>query len=114
MDNEYNNTIKDLSDITSIPYTLLCKLVNNLEDIICHDVKESLQESGTNSITEVNIGIGKLFIYITEEEVTYRFIPSFSFENKLVNMINNNEDPMITELEESLKEKIVNRYKDLF
>lgn len=114
MDNEYSNVVKDLSDITSIPYTLLCKLINNVEDIICHDIRESMQDSGVNFITELSIGIGKLIIYVTEEEITYRFVPSTSFENKLVNMINNNEDPMIVELEESLKEKIVNRYKDLF
>lgn len=114
MDNEYNNVIKDLSDTTSIPYTLLCKLTSNIEDIICHDVRESMQEFGANSTTEVNIGIGKLFIYVTEDEITYHFIPLSSFENKLVDTITNNADPMIESLEESLKEKIINRYKDLF
>lgn len=110
--NNCNNLIEDLSEVTSIPLVLFNKLTSTSEDIVCHDVFESFYEH--NSVTEINLGIGKLQIYINEDAITYCFVPSNSLEKKLVDVVTNQKDPIITHLEESLTEKILNRYKELF
>ena len=105
------DAIKDLSTVTSISYNNLLKLCSTLEDIICHDVKESQMDS--EYITEVDIGIGKIFLFVNDE-IKYRFEPSSSLEAKLIKTISDKDDVMVQHVEESFKNKIINNYKDLF
>ena len=106
------DAIKDLSTLTSIPYSNILKVCETIENIICHDVKESMYESGADSITEIDIGIGKLTIYYTESEIRYYFVPCNSLEQKLINI--NDNDTLVSKLEDSLTDKIISSYKNVF
>ncbi len=105
------NTIKDVSKITNIPYKYLDRLMLNLERCICHSTLENYNDR--NHITECNIGIGTLVIGVTEDEVQYKFIPSHSFEEMMVNTIETKQSPLINAAEELLDSKIKQVYKEL-
>ena len=50
-------------------------------------------------------------ILIVDDEISYHFLPSLSFENKIVESINSDSDVLVKHIEESLQEKVMNRYK---
>ena len=104
--------LKDLSVLTSIPVLNLQKLSTITEDLICHAVKESYYDQ--ESVATVDLGIGKLLLFISEDELSYKFIPSSVLEGKIIKALNNKDDALVISVEDSLKEKIVNSYKNLF
>lgn len=108
---EYN-IITDLEKITALSSSSISSLFSKIEDIICHDVYEN--KLSYEEVCNIDIGIGYLQIYIDSENIKYRFSPSSSLEKKIINAVNNNNDILITNIEESLRSKIINNYKDLF
>lgn len=107
-----NNSIKDLSAVTSLSYPNILKVCGLLEDVICHSLLESRRE--LSPVLTVDIGIGELTIHCSEDSIEYHFEPSLSFEGKIVRTVVDNEDLLLHNIEESLTSKIVNSYKDLF
>jgi len=103
--------IDDVCKLTTIPYTVMKRLISKVSMCISHAVCESLL-SGEN-ITQVNVGIGKLFINVSDDSITYKFIPSPHLEELLVNTVNSGESPLVTKVEDTLKSKIINVYKDM-
>lgn len=106
------NINHDLQQLTNIPDYLLNKLTNLTSDIISHYVVASKFEN--SNTTEIDLGFGKLVIYIVDEEIHYKFIPSTNLEEAICNAIINNEDILITKAEKSLKDKFMKAYKELF
>jgi len=107
------NSIRDLSNVTSIPYSSLTKVSDVIENIICHSFIESLNNFEDKTVVE--LGFGKLHIsLINEDEVRYYFYPSASLEKKLIDAFTDKKDPLVESLEDSLTTKIMNSYKDLF
>lgn len=104
--------ISDMATITTIPVSTLEKLSNKCQACILHKLVES-EKTGEN-ITSIDIGIGTLYIQHNFDEIKYKFIPSRSFENNVKNTINTGESPLVYMVEEALREKITNAYKDLF
>ena len=105
------NVIKDLSTLTTIPYSTLQSLFNKINSIIAYDVKESLLDK--ENICELDIGIGRLLILVDEEEVKYKFIPNNSLIENVNESIINKSPNLVAEVEESLCKKILHTYKDL-
>ena len=104
--------VKDVSTLTTIPYFSLQNLCELCKDVIVYDVQESLLNK--ENICEIDIGIGTLNILVTEEEVKYKFIPSKSLSETVIDGINHKNSPLIVKAEKSLSKKIMNTYKDLF
>ena len=105
------NIIKDISTLTTIPYATLTKLSDVLELCICHAVEESILKNG--EVTSINVGIGTLNIKATEDEIKYKFIPSTKFEEHVKQTVITKESPLVTKVEERLKDKVMNVYKEL-
>lgn len=103
--------INDIAKITTIPVFTLKKLCANLILCICHVVLENYLNKEVE--TTADIGIGKLNISIQENEILYKFIPSYKLEQCLVDTINTKQSPLITKAEELLVSKITNTYKEL-
>lgn len=106
-----NKIIEDLVTLTNLPISLLKKLVNYAIYCICHKVYENMLK--VNNITEVDIGIGKLYILLEEDSIQYKFIPSKFFEDNLLWTMKNNSSPLTKIAEEKLEEKIKETYKEL-
>ena len=106
------NSIKDLSTVTSLPYSIVVKVVEKLNDIISYDVYQSLKSF--ENICEIDIGIGILSIYVDEDIISYKFKPSYNLENKLIKAVTEDNVSLVSNLESSITEKIVSCYKDLF
>ena len=103
--------IDDISVITSIPKTTLANLCSLSEDIILHDVYEEVLSN--NSGSEINIGIGILYIKHEGEEIRYRFIPSKKLENGVLSVVTDRSTPIVNKAEESLRTRIERTYKEL-
>lgn len=105
-----NNLINDLSAITQIPKRLLDKLVDNAIHCIGHIIYESMQSK--ENLAKINIGIGLIYIKFDNSAIQYKFIPSAQLESCLTDVILNKKDILIINVESTLKNKILNTYKE--
>lgn len=103
--------ISDISLLTTLPDKTLRKLCDKSNECICHNVLESIQEG--SSEVSIDISIGTIKIFIENDELHYRFIPSHRLEDMLIQAICTGKDPLVSHIEESLSAKILNTYKDL-
>lgn len=106
------NMLDDLSVLTTIPRGVWEKLVTKSIDTICYDVRE--QQLQNSPLTEVDIGIGILYIKLEDDNILYKFVPSEVLENKVLKTVNKQYKPVCGLAESSLKKRIMNAYKELF
>lgn len=106
------NAVEDLSKLTSISPNYIQLIFDKLSACICYNVHEQIKNK--LDYIEVDIGIGTLLLYIKEDNVLYKFIPSEKLENDIIYTINNNQDILISKLENSLQDKIIAAYKEFF
>lgn len=106
------DVLKDLSILTAIPYSSLQKVLLKINDIICHDIKEAYYQG--EELLELDIGIGKLTLSLINDVISYAFVPSAQLEKKIIDSFNSSDDALITQLEQSVKNKIINSYKELY
>ena len=67
-----NNLIKDLSILTTIPEDTLTKLVDKCNWCICEYVNElQIDTKREDNIVEIDLGIGKLSILISDNQLKY-------------------------------------------
>lgn len=104
--------LDDLSILTTIPKSVLEKLTTKSIDTICYDVRE--QQLQNLPLTEVDIGIGILYIKLEDDAIMYKFVPSEVLENKVLKTVNKQYKPVCGLAEASLKKRIMNAYKELF
>ena len=103
---------KDLEQLTNIPEHLFNKITDLISDLISHYVVVS--DYNNDNLTNIDLGFGILQIYIIDDEVNYKFIPSSKLEQNICDEYINKEDILITKAEQSLKEKFMRTYKELF
>ena len=106
------NALKDLNTITTIPYQTLQKLFDKLSWVIC-DAVSNVKDDNSDYYS-VDIGIGELDIYVGEEEVSYRFIPSDNLSKSIIETVTEGNNPLTKNIEEAVVQKIINAYKDFF
>lgn len=106
------NVIKDLCVLTTIPQSNLEKLVDLAESSISHALVESALSNET--ITELNIGIGKLYITDTENGILYKFVPSREMSSVVSDALSNKKSKVVRLAEGEMKKRIENTYKDMF
>lgn len=104
------NLIKELSILTTIPEGSLSKLLNKTELCLCDNIYEQYQSS---NLISVDIGIGELSIGVIDDVIKYKFIPSIQFNNSVKETLKGTS-PLKQEIDNKLKNKICNTYKDLF
>lgn len=105
------DALDDLSTLTTIPYINLQKLFYRLNTIIAYEVQETAKNK--EQVVSIDIGIGTLNILITEDAVSYKFIPSPSLEQNIVDGINSSDIVLVRDVEDLLRNRIMNTYKDL-
>lgn len=107
-----SDLLDDVSSLTTVQRISLDRLVNQANKCICHDIQELLLTK--NNCACINIGLGNLFIDISNDEIKYRFEPSSKLENYVLNTVLTKESPVIDEIEKSLINKVNTVYKELF
>jgi hypothetical protein len=101
----------DLCAITGVSDDSANKVVRLCEDILCHCVFESITDK--EQLTQVDIGIGELYIRRDGDLIKYKFIPNDEFDNKVRNTYKNGASPLIIKANKSLKLKFDRAYKEL-
>lgn len=103
--------VEDLSALTNVPINTLSNMVELSRKNIAHCVYESVMEH--RAITEINIGVGILYIKYEGDEVTYKFVPSKLLEKEVIQTISTRSSPLVESIETSIRSKIENTYKEL-
>ena len=104
--------LDDISAIYSIKLSILNKLVKLAELCIGDYLVEA--ELSDEELLEINIGIGKLSILISNDSLEYQFIPSTKLEQLIYNSIIELKSPLVSTSEKGLEEKLISTYKELF
>lgn len=105
------NILDDINMITSVDMSSLNKLVKISNYCIC-DYVDNLSLNDTD-IVNIDIGIGVITILYVNDELKYSFKPSKELEKNLVKTIIEGENPLIANACNTLKDKIINAYKDI-
>ena len=105
-----NKVLEDLNVLTTIPLTALQDLRDQGIDCIAHSVLENILSE--NPLTELDIGIGILYIKLEDESIKYRFIPSKKLEDTVAFTVLTKQSPVVSRAETALKEKVESTYKN--
>ncbi len=105
------NLVQDLSTLTTIPK----KNLNRLIDVAIYSINETIAEDllQGNDVSEVNIGLGNLYIQCSGNKLNFKFIPSAKLREEVINTIKNKENSLELTLEKNLIDRITNTYKDI-
>lgn len=105
------NVINDLEQLTGIKTSILNKIISCLEyTIIDNAIEETYND---NELLQYNLGLGILSIEVIDDSLHYSFKPSKSFEDELINAINNKTNILELKLAESIDTHIYKTYKDM-
>ena len=78
---------------------------------MCDAIYESILNK--QDITEMDIGIGTLYILNNDQGIKFKYIPNKQVEEAVKDTIVDQENPVQLILEKRLVSKIVNTYKDI-
>lgn len=106
------NLNTQLSALTNLPKTLFDTFTDKSNICIANEFYNNI--SCGEPITSVDIGIGKLSISYQEGKILYKFIPTKALETKLVNVVKQPHSELISALEKSISDAILNTYKEYF
>ena len=106
-----SNVIKDVSTLTTIPEKTLNKLEQKFIYCICEQIQEDMLEE--QEISELDIGLGTLYIKYADNQIKYKFIPNSELEKAVYNTVVKKLNLMEPTLNEALVKKFVDVYKDL-
>lgn len=106
-----NKIIDDIANLTSLPKNMSKEIVPIMESAVAHRVFESVLSG--NTVTEINLGVGMLYIKNEGSSVKYRFVPSKKMEEEVAKVLVTKTSPIERKLEQSLLTKLENAYKGL-
>lgn len=107
-----NRLVDDLSVLTNVAKYNLESMVNISNSLISHAVFEAMNNH--EPYTEVDIGIGILYIKFEGDLIKYKFVPSTKLEHIVKDTVKNNRSKLTVSVEESLGKRVMSTYKDLF
>lgn len=102
---------EDLAILTTLGKYSIEKIVRLAMLSIGHDVYEGIEEK--EPVTEIDIGIGVLYIIIEEEQIKYKFVPSKQLENVVTSAVVNKQSPLANRAEDVLVQRVQAAYKEL-
>ena len=97
--------------LTTIDQHALSRLSEIGEMVIIDELVERVKAG--ESTASVDIGIGTLSIHYTGESIKFKFVPNAKFEGDVADACIHQENLLDSRVESSLRDKIVNTYKDL-
>ena len=106
-----SNIVEDVSKLTTIPEKTFSKLEHKVIYAICEQIQEDVLEEKTMS--ELDIGLGVLYIKHEGAEIKYKFIPNQTFEKAVYNTVVKKLNLMESALNDTLSKKVIEVYKDL-
>lgn len=106
-----NNIIKDVSILSTIPEKTIEKFFQKFIYCICEQVKEDVLDG--KEISELDIGLGTLYIKYIGDEIRFKFVPSNYLETSVSNTVKNKLNLLENNLKDALVKKFVEVYKDL-
>ena len=91
------------------------KNLSKLIDVSIYCISDAIQEclKQEETIAEIDIGIGILYIQCLDNNIKYKFIPSDMLDKAVKETLINKLNLLELKLETSLVSKITNIYKDL-
>jgi len=102
---------EELSTLTNISKQVLDKLTTLSISCICDAIEDDILND--EDILSVDIGIGTLYIKHSDNEMRYKFVPDAKFEEAIVQTIINDKNQLKVTVEDTLKKRIMNIYKEL-
>jgi hypothetical protein len=103
--------VKDVSVLSTVPDKTLDKLIEKgvycISDALLEDIDTD------KDVTELNIGIGTLYIKHTADTIAYKFMPSDEFANVVKSTVKNKQNLLSNVLDETLSKKFLEVYKDI-
>lgn len=105
------NLLEDLSVLTSLSKSTLNEISIMAESAICHAVVEDLLDK--NEMTEVDIGIGILFIKRCEDGIHYKFVPSEHLSSCIETSIKSRRSVLNRRANDTLVNRIKKTYKEM-
>lgn len=105
------NALTDLSTLTAIPDKTLEKLFQSLIYVICQNTLED--ELNEVDVTEIDIGIGILYIKHDSADIRFKFVPSDSLQKSMSDVVTKKLNLMENTLTAKLSEKLLQVYKEL-
>ena len=106
------NIKSDLSTLTTIDESVFTKLIDKVEWCISDGIEKAIL-SGEDSVT-FDLDIGTLLISFSDNVVKYKFKPSAKLEKIIIDTIENENNSLVLNIENSLVAKLVNTYKNFF
>ena len=105
------NITNDVANVMTINNKVLEKV--NAITIMC--IAQAVRESmiAEEDITECDIGIGKLVISHSGNDVKFKFVPSSNLVQNVVDTLQDEESSLECNITDSLVDKLVNNYKTL-
>jgi hypothetical protein len=106
------NIVSDTAVLTTIPEKTIKKIMDKMVYAIAEAVVEA--RITNQSVIELNIGLGTLFIKLEDDSIQYKFVPGEKLEESVKNSFINQQNLLEDVLDASLVNKLTNIYKDLF
>ena len=106
------NLKEDLATLTTINESTLTKLTSKAEWCISDGIVKALLNN--ESELSVDIDIGELILYFSDDEIKYRFIPNQRFKKIVSNAVVNERNDLVLNVENTLVSKLNNVYKNFF
>ena len=104
-----HSLVEDLSLLTTIPLNNMNKLVDKSIWCVCDCVDEP--KINKEEITEIDIGIGVLSIYIENNNIQYKFTPCKRLETSVRSVITEGKNPLIEIAEDKLTKGMLEIHK---
>ena len=105
------NLIEDVSKLFNLKSSLLKKFVRVADYCISDYVLEA--KLSDEDVTEINIGIGQLKLLITDDSLSYQFVPSKKLETMIIDAYQNEKSEMTEVLEGDIENRLLSAYKEL-
>lgn len=104
--------LSDVSQLSTVKPAFFNKFCRIAEYCIGDYVLES--KLSDEDLTEIDIGIGKLNLLITDGSLEYQFVPSMRLERLIINAFQNEESILTEKIEDGLEDRLLSAYKELF
>lgn len=102
---------KDLSTLTGLPIHEFTKLTQKTCALVNHYVMEAIKTN--NDKVEIDLGIGYLYLQLTKDNVSYKFVPSKRMIMNVKDAYQDKKNNLVDMIEKNMVNKVMNTYKEL-
>lgn len=103
---------EDLSKLTTINQLSINRLFDKISWIISDAVEQA--ELAKDNVIELDLGFGLIIVLLEDNCIKYKFKPSKSLEENIIDTVVNGKNQLTFTIENTLVSKITNVYKDMF